>query len=100
MKGIRAAAAALSVALVAAGAVPRAAANGDEYQFIISGDPVAAAVAGSSSASSETSALVGGPLADGSVYGGELEARFRTTNDSNLSWLRSDKPKGCIISLF
>ena len=93
MKKGRAAAAALSAAMAAA---PLAAANGDEYQFIISGE-VVAATTGCSSDSSATAALVGGPLADGAVYDSELEARYRTMDESNTCSLRSDRA-GFIIS--
>ena len=80
-------------------AAPLAAARGDGYQFIISGDPVAAASAGSSSASSATSSLVGGPLAAGRVVAAALEGRFRTADDSATGALRSDKAVGTIISI-
>ena len=80
-------------------AAPLAAARGDGYQFIISGDPVAAASAGSSSASSATSSLVGGPLAAGRVVAAALEGRFRTADDSATGALLSDKAVGTIISI-
>lgn len=92
---VRAATAALTVAMAAA---PFAAVNGDEYPFILSGDPVAAATAGSSSSSSATASLAVGTLSDGFVYGLEFEARSRTTDDSNLSSLRSDPSRGMILS--
>ena len=94
MKKGKAAVAALSAAMAAA---PLAAANGDEYQFIISGDPVAAETEGSSSDSSATTALMSGPLADGFVYDAELEARYRTMDESATCALRSDKA-GLMIS--
>ena len=90
----KAAAAALTAAMAAA---PLAAANGDEYQFIISGDPVAAETEDSCSASSEATALTSGTLADEIVYDSELEARYRTMDDSNTCSLRSDKA-GLVIS--
>ena len=83
----KAAAAALSAAMAVG---PLAAASGDEYQFIISGDPIAASTEGSSSASSGTGPLTGGPLADGTVFASELEARYRTTGESGTGKLRSD----------
>ena len=95
MTGKKAAAAALSAAMAVG---PFAAANGDDYQFIISGDPVAAATADSSSASSGTCSLTGGPLADGTVFESELEGRYRTMEDSPARKLRSDKFKSLIIS--
>ena len=88
-----AAAAALSAAMAAA---PLAAANGDEYQFIVSGE-VVAATTGCSADSSATAALVSGPLADGVLYDSELEARYRTMDESNTCSLRSDRA-GFIIS--
>jgi hypothetical protein len=75
------AAAALSAAMAVG---PLAAASGDEYQFIISGDPIAASTEGSSSASSGTGPLTGGPLADGTVFASELEARYRTMDGKTL----------------
>ena len=94
MKKGKAAAVALTVAMAAA---PLASANGDEYQFIISGDPIAAATEGSSSDSSATTALMSGPLVADFVHGSELEARYCTTDESNTCSLRSDKA-GLIIS--
>ena len=91
----KAAAAALSAAMAVG---PLAAASGDEYQFIISGDPIAAATEGSSSASSSTGPLMGGPLADGTVFAAELEARYRTMDESPARRLRSDKFKSFMIS--
>ena len=90
----KAAAAALTAVIAAA---PLAAANGDEYQFIISGDPVAVETEDSCSASSEATALTSGTLADEIVYDSELEARYRTMDDSNTCSLRSDKA-GLVIS--
>ena len=90
----KAAAAALASAMAAA---PLTAARGDGYQYIISGDPVAAETADSSSASSATSSLTSGTLADGYVLASELEARSRTTGESALTALRSDKFNATII---
>lgn len=95
MKKGKAAVAALTAAMAAA---PLAAANGDEYQFIISGDPIAAETADCSSASSATAALTVGTLSDGFVCDSEFEARSRTTDESSARALRSDKFKGMIIS--
>ena len=95
MTGKKAAAAALSAAMAAA---PLVAANGDEYRFIISGDPVVASIEDSSSASSGTCSLIGGPLADGAVFESGLEARYRTMDESQARKLRSDKFKSIIIS--
>ena len=94
MTKTKAAAAALASAMAAA---PLTAARGDGYQYILSGDPVAAETADSSSASSATSSLTNGTLADGYVLASELEARSRTTGESALTALRSDKFNATII---
>lgn len=90
----KAAAAALASAMAAA---PLTAARGDGYQYIISGDPVAAETADSSSASSATSSLTSGTLADEHVLASELEARYRTAGESAVTALRSDKFNATII---
>lgn len=90
----KAAAAALVSAMAAA---PLTAARGDGYQYILSGDPVAAETADSSSASSATSLLTSGTLADGHVLASELEARYRTAGESAVTALRSDKFNGTFI---
>ena len=94
MTGKKAATAALAATLSAA---PLTAARGDGYQYIISGDPVAAETADSSSASSATSSLTSGTLADGHVLASELEARYRTAGESAATFLRSDKFNATII---
>ena len=76
-------------------AVSFASANGDEYQFIVSGE-IVAATTGCSLESSEATALESGPLADGVVCNSELEGRYRTMGGSNTCSLRSDK-SGFII---
>ena len=68
----------------------------DAYQFIISGDPVAAATEGcrvvaSSGTSLETGTLTAPTAAD------SLEARYRTWFESDGTALRSDKPRGLKI---
>ena len=63
--------------------------SADSYQFIISGDPVAAAAVGSSSAASSGKALVTDALATASASR-PLEARFRTWLASLGKALRSD----------
>ena len=90
----KAAVAALASAMAAA---PLTAARGDGYQYIISGDPVAAETEDSSSASSATSSLTSGTLADGHVLASELEARYRTAGESAVTALRSDKFNATII---
>lgn len=95
MNKIKAVATALAAVFTAA---PLAAENDGDYQFIISGDPVAAATEGSSSASSAAGALTGGPLADGTVFATSLEGRYRTRDDSPARKLRSDKFRSIIMS--
>ena len=94
MSKAKAAAAALTAAFAAA---PLAAANGDEYQFIVSGELVAV-TEGCSSGSSATAAFTSGTLAGGIVYDSVLEARYRTTDESNTSSIRTDRA-GMIILL-
>jgi hypothetical protein len=91
----KAATAALSAAMAAA---PLAAANGDEYQFIISGDPVAEATAGSSSASSDEITLETGALRVASAAD-DLEARSRTKGASSAILLDATKFCGMIITI-
>lgn len=98
MNKVKAATAALTAAFAAA---PLAAANGDGgYQFIISGDPVAAETVGSSSDSSVASALNSGTLAGGVVLDSAFETRYCTWQDSPARSLRSDKCCGVIIYVF
>ena len=94
MTKIKAAAAALASAMAAA---PLTAARGDGYQYILSGDPMAAETANSSSASSATASLTSGTLAGGHVLASELEARSRTAGESAVTALRSDKFSATII---
>ena len=91
----RAAAAALTAALAAA---PLAAANGDEYQFIVSGDPVAAATVGSSSARSDEITLETGALrVAGSAD--DLEARSRANGVSVAIALNATKFRTFIMTV-
>ena len=94
MTGKKAATAALMAVMAAA---PLTAARGDGYQYIISGDPVAAETMGSSSASSTPASLISGTLAGGFVLTSELEARYRTMDESAVTALRSDKYNGTFI---
>ena len=64
--------------------------SADTYQFIISGDPVAAATVGSCSVASSGKALVTDALTAASSSK-PLEARFRTWLASLGTALRSDK---------
>ena len=86
-----------AVAALAMATAPLVAATGSEYQFIISGDPVAAETAGSFSDYSDTTSLTVGMLADGIVCDSEFEARSRTTEESATGPLRSDEFKGFVI---
>ena len=90
----KAATAALTAAMVAA---PLSATRGGEYQYIVSGDPVAAETADSSSASSATSSLTSGTCANGFVCASAVEARAWTTDESAVTALRSDKFNGTFI---
>ena len=63
--------------------------SADDYQFIISGDPVSAATANSSSAVSSGNSLVSDALTAVSTSQ-SLEARFRTWCASIGKALRSD----------
>ena len=94
MKGKKAAAAALSAAMAVG---PLAAARGDGYQFIVSGE-IVSATTGCSSDSSTTTALTSGTLAEGCVYASTLEGRYRTMGESPTRKLRSDKFKSLIMS--
>ena len=80
MKTMAAAAALTGVFAVAS----FAAGDEDEYRFIISGDPIAAATVDSSSA--------------GAVFEGALEARYSTCDESVAQSLRSDDPRGLVIT--
>ena len=64
--------------------------SADDYPYIISGDPVAAATVGSCSAASSGKALVTDALTAASSSK-PLEARFRTWLASLGTALRSDK---------
>ena len=68
----------------------------DDYQFIISGDPVAAASANTSASASSGSALETSTrsLPLGAV---SLEARYRTMDETLGVGLRSDPPRGTFI---
>ena len=89
------AAAALTAAIAAA---PLAAANGDGYQFIISGDPVAAETVDSRESASIGTALVTSTRTS-PTEAASLEARGRTFDESDGIKLRTDSPKGMIISV-
>ena len=68
----------------------------DTYQFIISGDPVAAASADSHAAESAGIALATGMLSS-PTDPSWIEARYRTRHESDGIALRSDKVLGFTI---
>ena len=78
------------IGAVAAATLVPLVSSADDYPYIISGDPVAAATVGSCSAASSGKALVTDALATASVSR-PLEARFRTWFASLGTALRSDK---------
>lgn len=88
-KSTRAEAAALFVVVAAAAAAPPVL-SADGYQFIVTGDPVAASTADSSTAVSPSASLETGALA-AKTTAGSLEARYRTWDESGGEALRSDK---------
>ena len=93
MNKVKAAAAALTAAITAA---PLAAANGDEYQFIVSGYPAenVSYSARSSAITVDTGALRVASASD------NLEARSRTKGASSAILLDATKFHGTIISIF
>ena len=90
----KAAVAALTAAMAAA---PLAATNGDESPFILSGDPVAAATVGSSSAKSDAIALATGALRVAGAAD-DLEARSRANGVSVAIALNATKFRTFIMT--
>ena len=72
------------------------AAFADTYQFIISGDPVAAAMADSRTVPSAATSLQTGTLSTPTAAV-SMEARYRTWDDSDGIALRSDKFVATVI---
>ncbi len=70
--------------------------SADDYQFIIRGDPVAAASANSCESASSGTALVTSMRTDPTTAT-SLEARYRTFAPTTGVKLRSDAPKGMIL---
>ena len=70
--------------------------HADTYQFIISGDPVAAATVDSCAAASSGTALVTATRAMPTAAQA-LEARYRTWDESDGISLRSDKYRATMI---
>lgn len=93
-KSTKAWSAAIFVAAIAAGAPQMV--SGDGYQYIVSGDPVAAAAVDSSVSVSPGASLETGVLT-AKTPAGSLEARYRTWDESDGEALRSDKALAFII---
>lgn len=72
--------------------------SADEYQFIISGDPVAASTVNSSNTETPSTSLVTSSRTTSAVAT-SLEARYRTIAPTVGIKLRSDAAKGMIISV-
>ena len=72
--------------------------SADEYQFIISGDPVAASTVDSSKTETLDTSLVTSSRTTSAVAS-SLESRYRTTAPTAGIRLRSDAAKGMIISV-
>jgi len=89
-------AALLAVGIVFCAAAMPIAVLADTYQFIIFGDPVAAATADSRSVASTATALVTATRSGGSAAS-PIEARFRTWDESDGIALRSDKYRATMI---
>ena len=67
-----------------------------DYQYIISGDPVAAATVDSCAAASSATSLVTSTHS-ARTAAAPLEARYRTWDESDGIALRSDKYRGLLI---
>ena len=85
-----------SVAILAFLLVASAAADADTYQFIMSGDPVAASAIDSSVASSAATSLETATRSDRSAAS-PIEARYRTWDESDGIALRSDQYRATMI---
>ena len=72
--------------------------SADDYQFIISGDPVAAATANSSESATPGTALVTSSRTTPTVAA-SLEARYRTIEETDGIALRTDKFIGLTVIL-
>ena len=70
--------------------------SADDYQFIIRGDPIAAATSNSCASASIGTALVTSTRTDPTAAT-SLEARYRTIAPTTGVKLRSDAPKGMIL---
>ena len=70
--------------------------HADTYQFIISGDPVAAATVDSCAVASSGTSLETATRSGGSAAS-SLEARYRTWDESDGIALRSDKYRATMI---
>ena len=72
--------------------------SADDYQFIISGDPVAVATANSSVSASSGTALVTSSRTSPTAVA-SLEARYRTIDETDGIALRTDEFKGMVITI-
>jgi len=72
--------------------------SADDYQFIISGDPVAAATANSSKTETPGTSLVTGSRTAPTVAA-SLEARYRTIDPTVGIGLRTDKARGMFLTI-
>ena len=84
------------VALAAGAAMIAPLLFADDYQFIINGDPIAAATSNSCESASVGTALVTSTRTYPMVAT-SLEARYRTIDATAGVKLRSDAPKGMIL---
>ena len=93
---LRTAAMGAATALALAAAPP--AASADDYQYMISGDPIAAASAGTAYGDSSGTSLAVGAFG-GTSAADELDARRRVSGDSTGTALDSTKLKAMVIVL-
>ena len=70
--------------------------SADDYQFIISGDPIAAAAASTSVSTSSGSALVTSTRSC-PLVAVSLEARYRTKDETAGTELNSHSSRGAIV---
>ena len=93
---LRTAAMGAATALALAAAPP--AASADDYQYMISGDPIAAATVGTAYGDSSGTSLAVGALG-GISAADELDARSRVSGDSTGTALDSTKQQAMAIIL-
>jgi len=86
----------IAFAAVALGEAALSPLHADTYQFIISGDPVAAATVDSCAVASSGTSLETATRSGGSAASA-LEARYRTWDESDGIALRSDTYRGLLL---